>query len=71
MAGRRPNASKSKQVTVALSEQSLELLVLLAKRGVYGRSEADVAGRFVDQALANFIEVPKYRVGTNGVKEIK
>ena len=72
MAGRPQNTSKSNSFTVAVSEQSRQLLERLAQRGIYGRSPPEVAGRFIDQVLAQFIEAPKFRVSARGdVTEIK
>jgi hypothetical protein len=59
-----PNASKSAPFTVTVSEQSAQLLESLAKKGIYGRSGAEVAGRFIDDALAKFIVAPRYRIPT-------
>ena len=41
---------------------AIELLEQLVQRGVFGRSTAEVAGRFVDRALQRFIEQPKLKV---------
>jgi hypothetical protein len=56
------NPTDSKTVRVTVSRQSLELLEDLARRGVYGRSSAEVAGRFIDEALHRFIDQPKLQV---------
>jgi len=45
------NSSASRKLKITLSVQSLDLLEQLARRGIYGRSEADVAARFVDEKL--------------------
>jgi len=44
-----------------LSQQSKDLLEELARRGIYGRNEAEVAGRFIDNALQEFVETPKLK----------
>lgn len=44
---------------VRLSEQSVDLLKELATRGIYGRSPAEVGGRFIEQSLQSFVEQPK------------
>jgi hypothetical protein len=44
---------------VTLSEQSSALLKELATRGIYGRTPAEVGGRFIEQALQQFVETPK------------
>jgi hypothetical protein len=56
------NESRSKTIRVTVSEQSEELLDRLAGLGVYGRNAADVAGRFVDRALQDFIKPPRFTV---------
>jgi hypothetical protein len=53
------NASGSTVIRVTVSEQSAELLEELAARGIYGRNAAEVAGRFIDSALQDFVEPPK------------
>ena len=57
-----PNESGSKTIRITVSDQSEELLDKLAGLGVYGRNAADVAGRFVDRALQEFIEPPRFTV---------
>ncbi len=54
-----PNAVKSCTVRATVSEQSEELLRQLVLRGVYGRSVAEVAGRFIDQALLALLDKPQ------------
>jgi len=44
---------------VTLSEQSVEMLRELATRGIYGRTPSEVGGRFIEQALQQFVETPK------------
>lgn len=44
---------------VTLSEQSVDLVKQLATRGIYGRTPAEVGGRFIEQALQQFVETPK------------
>jgi hypothetical protein len=56
------NASDSRTVTVTVSEQSAQLLDQLAQRGIYGRNPAEVAGRFVDKALQEFVDQPKLKL---------
>jgi hypothetical protein len=55
---KNPNSASSETITVTISEQSEQLLEELARRGVYGRNPAEVAGRFIDQALQQFIDRP-------------
>jgi hypothetical protein len=57
-----PNASESDQVRITLSSESVRLLDELAEKGIYGRNRAEVAARFVDQALQGFVEQPKLRL---------
>lgn len=52
------NTAESNVIRVTLSEQSVCLLDELAKKGIYGRNKAEVAGRFIDEALQRFIETP-------------
>ena len=56
------NASGSAVIRVTVSTQSAQLLEQLAERGIYGRNAAEVAGRFVDKALQEFIEQPRLRL---------
>ena len=58
------NDTKSRSVRITLSSQSVDLLELLAQRGIYGRNPAEVAGRFVDQALQELVAPPKLKVKT-------
>jgi hypothetical protein len=57
------NAADSRTITVTVSVQSGRLLDQLAQRGIYGRNPAEVAGRFVDKALQEFVDRPKLRLG--------
>lgn len=41
---------------LTLSPQSLELLEAIAARGIYGRDSNEVARRFIDKALEQFVE---------------
>jgi len=56
------NTVASAKIRVTVSEQSEELLEQLARQGIYGRNSAEVAGRFIDQALQQFIKPPKLRL---------
>ncbi len=56
------NGVDSRTIRVTVSAQSEQLLEQLVQRGVYGRSTAEVAGRFVDRALQRFMEQPKLKV---------
>ncbi|OLE55451.1 MAG: hypothetical protein AUG51_03045 [Acidobacteria bacterium 13_1_20CM_3_53_8] len=52
------NTSGSNTIRVTLSHQSIRLLDSLAEKGIYGRNRAEVAGRFIDEALQKFVETP-------------
>jgi hypothetical protein len=56
------NTVDSGTLRVTLSSQSVELLNLLATRGIYGRNAAEVAARFVDERLRDFTEKPVLEV---------
>ncbi len=56
------NDSESTTVRVTLSRQSIQLLDTLAKKGIYGRNRAEVAGRFIDRALQEFVDPPRLAV---------
>ncbi len=53
---------------VTLSTQSVRLLHLLATKGLYGRSAAEVGGRLLERALEQFVEPPK--VGLDQLAEV-
>jgi hypothetical protein len=59
--GRPRKPSRGLRFEVTLAPESISLLRRLARRGVYGRSAAEVGGRFIEQALQAFVEQPKYR----------
>ena len=44
----------------SLSTQSLYLLDRLAELEIYGETSAEVGGRFVDQALKEFVDSPRF-----------
>lgn len=56
------NVVHSATIRVTVSVQSQELLETLAQKGIYGRNSAEVAGRFVDAALQEFVERPKLEI---------
>jgi hypothetical protein len=56
------NGVGSRTIRVTVSAQSEQLLEQLVQRGVFGRSPAEVAGRFVDRALQRFIPQPKLKI---------
>ncbi len=53
------NEASSEQVRVTLSGASVRMLDDLAAMGIYGRNRAEVAGRFIDRALQDFVDTPK------------
>jgi hypothetical protein len=57
-----PNATDSKNFPITLSVESIRLLVELAGKGIYGRNKAEVAARFIDKALEEFVERPKLKL---------
>jgi hypothetical protein len=56
------NPARSTTLRLTLSEQSLSLLDQLVLRGIYGRNPAEVAARFVDAALQEYVEKPRLDV---------
>ena len=57
---KKGNASKGVPFGITISRQSIALLEMLAKRGIYGRNAHEVAGRLVDRALEDFTERPRF-----------
>ncbi len=55
---KKGNATEGVSLRITISKQSEEALEKLAARGVYGRNPAEVAARFVDQALQGMIQFP-------------
>jgi len=56
------NTSGSDTIRVTLSHQAIRLLDSLAEKGIYGRNRAEVAGRFIDEALQRFVETPRLQL---------
>jgi hypothetical protein len=56
------NVSDSDSIRLTLSAESLRLLDELAVRGIYGRNKAEVAARFVDQKLQEFVDKPNLKL---------
>ena len=65
---KRPNVSGSTVVSVTVSVQSAKLLEHLAAKGIYGKNGAEVAARFIDKALEQFVETPKLKLDDDGLK---
>jgi hypothetical protein len=57
------NTTGSSIVHVTLSHQSIRLLDELSEKGLWGRNRAEVAGRFIDEALQRFVEKPQLQIG--------
>jgi len=56
----RPKSlSPGTRFEVTLAGQSVDMLKELATRGIYGRTPAEVGGRFIEHALQQFVETPK------------
>lgn len=56
---RPKSTSPGTRFEVTISGQSVDMLKELATRGIYGRTSAEVGGRFIEQALQQFVEAPK------------
>jgi hypothetical protein len=63
---RTANASEGVAIKITVSKQSADLLSKIAAKGIYGRSQSEVAGRFVDKALESFIDVPRFSIDDRG-----
>jgi hypothetical protein len=57
---RPPNSSQGDRFEVTLSVQSIKILKELAARGIYGRTPAEVGGRFIEEAVQRFVEPPRF-----------
>jgi hypothetical protein len=53
------NTVESEVLRVTVSAQSARLLDDLAAKGIYGRNPAEVAARFIDEALQRFVDTPR------------
>lgn len=56
---RPKSASQGVKFEVTLAKQSVDLIEELSRRGIYGRTAAEVGGRFIEQALQQFVDRPK------------
>ena len=65
---RKANTSAGVLVRITVSRQSADLLRQIAARGIYGRNDAEVASRFVDRALQEFIDAPRIVINSEGRK---
>jgi hypothetical protein len=55
---RPKNSSPGERFEVTLAAQSVKMLQDLATHGIYGRTPAEVGGRFIEQALQQFVKAP-------------
>ena len=56
------NLADSSTLRVTVSVQAEKLLEQLAGQGIYGRNSAEVAARFIDEALKGFVDKPKLSI---------
>jgi hypothetical protein len=66
---RKGNASDGVPIRITVSRQSVALLDRIATKGIYGRNQSEVAGRFVDKALEAFVETPRFSLKSNEPSE--
>lgn len=66
---RPKSSSPGTKFEVTLAAQSVDLLRELATRGIYGRSPAEVGGRFIEQVLQQFVEAPKLIPGRSSTAQ--
>lgn len=59
---RQKNTSPGVKFEVTLAKQSIDLIEELARHGIYGRTPAEVGGRFIEQALQEFVDKPKVKL---------
>lgn len=55
----------------SLSTQSLYLLDRLAELEIYGETSAEVGGRFVDEALKEFVERPRFVINGTPISRFR
>jgi hypothetical protein len=68
---RPKNSSPGDRFEVTLSVQSIALLRELAKRGIYGRTPAEVGGRFIEQSLQQFVQPLRLSVAARKPRDPK
>lgn len=56
--GKAENKCATVQITVSLSEQVVDLLDQIAETGLMGQNRADVAHRFIDDAVMKSLANP-------------
>ena len=59
---KRPNPTGSENFQITISSRSARILDEIAKNGIWGKNRAEVAARFVDRALEEFVERPKLKL---------
>lgn len=60
---RTENSADSVSLNVTVSKQSASLLEQIAEDGVYGKSRAEVAARFIDRVLAEeYVIRPRFKM---------
>lgn len=52
------NSSKSKLLRITVSEQIADLLAQIAETGLMGHNPAEVAHRFIDEAVVKALDNP-------------
>jgi hypothetical protein len=66
---KKGNASEGVSLRITLSKQSSEALEKLAARGIFGRNPSEVAARFVDRALQDYIQFPPITLNLEGIQK--
>lgn len=59
------NSTRSDQVRVTLSEEIADLLDQIAATGLMGQNRAEVAHRFIDEAVMKALDNPHLRLTLN------
>lgn len=62
------NVIESKTFRITTSAESFRLLHELATKGIYGKNEAEVAARFVERALEEYVERPKLKLRSSRLR---
>lgn len=63
------NNTKSKTVRVTLSEQIADLLDRIAETGLMGQNPAEVAHRFIDEAVMKALDNPHLQLKTKSTQQ--
>jgi hypothetical protein len=59
---KKGNAVDSKPFSITLSVQAIRILEEIAKNGIWGRNAPEVAARFIDRTLEEWVEQPKVKL---------